>query len=137
MGYDFRVLFLSYLGSLNLESNANSFQSDMLFKYIGFADYSEDVISHEQLKELVAEDYLRKPHYGYSVEIVQTPETAASIGLSVLSSKYGEKFIDAQKPFKVYLVNGKVWMLQGNVAHNKGSMVLIQKSDGSILSIIK
>ena len=108
--------FLSSVTYFHFVSNDSVYQSEKLFKYVGFVDYSEDVISHA---------------------IVKTPETAANIGLSILSSKFGEEFVDAQKPFRVYLLNGKVWMLQGNVADNKGSVILIQKFDGTILSIKK
>lgn len=117
--------------------NDSVYQSEKLFKYVGFVDYSEDVISHEQLMKLIEENYQRIPKCNYGVAIVKTPETAANIGLSILSSKFGEEFVDAQKPFRVYLLNGKVWMLQGNVADNKGSVILIQKFDGTILSIKK
>lgn len=96
--------FLSSVTYFHFVSNDSVYQSEKLFKYVGF---------------------------------VKTPETAANIGLSILSSKFGEEFVDAQKPFRVYLLNGKVWMLQGNVADNKGSGILIQKFDGTILSIKK
>lgn len=127
--------FLSSVTYFHFVSNDSVYQSEKLFKYVGFVDYSEDVISHEQLMKLIEENYQRIPKCNYGVAIVKTPETAANIGLSILSSKFGEEFVDAQKPFRVYLLNGKVWMLQGNVADNKGSVILIQKFDGTILSI--
>lgn len=129
--------FLSSVTYFHFVSNDSVYQSEKLFKYVGFVDYSEDVISHEQLMKLIEENYQRIPKCNYGVAIVKTPETAANIGLSILSSKFGEEFVEAQKPFRVYLLNGKVWMLQGNVADNKGSVILIQKFDGTILSIKK
>lgn len=129
--------FLSSVTYFHFVSNDSVYQSEKLFKYVGFVDYSEDVISHEQLIKLIEENYQRVQRCNYGVAIVKTPETAANIGLAILSSKFGEEFVDAQKPFRVYLLNGKVWMLQGNVADNKGSVILIQKFDGTILSIKK
>lgn len=112
----------------------DSCQDAKMFKYVGFADYGEDVVSREQLMEIISEGYKRCPNYGHDVAMIRTPETAAKIGMAVLSSKYGVEFVEAQKPFRVYLLNGKVWMLQG---YNKGTKILIQKSDASILSIQK
>lgn len=103
--------FLSSVTYFHFVSNDSVYQSEKLFKYVGFVDYSEDVISHEQLMKLIEENYQRIPKCNYGVAIVKTPETAANIGLSILSSKFGEEFVDAQKPFRVYLLNGKVWML--------------------------
>lgn len=81
--------FLSSVTYFHFVSNDSVYQSEKLFKYVGFVDYSEDVISHEQLMKLIEENYQRIPKCNYGVAIVKTPETAANIGLSILSSKFG------------------------------------------------
>lgn len=126
--------FLSSVTCFYLISNDDFCQSQNMFKYVGFVDYSEDVVSRVELMKIISEGYKRYPNYGHDEVMVRTPETATKIGMAVLSSKYGVEFVEAQKPFRVYLLNGNVWMLQG---YNKGSKILIQKSDASILSIQK
>ena len=81
--------FLSSVTYFHFVSNDSVYLSEKLFKYVGFVDYSEDVISHEQLMKLIEENYQRIPKCNYGVAIVKTPETAANIGLSILSSKFG------------------------------------------------
>lgn len=90
---------LSSVTYFHFVSNDSVYQSEKLFKYVGFVDYSEDVISYEQLMKLIEENYQRIPKCNYGVAIVKTPETAANIGLSILSSKFGEEFVDAQNLF--------------------------------------
>ena len=72
--------FLSSVTYFHFVSNDSVYQSEKLFKYVGFVDYSEDVISHEQLMKLIEENYQRIPKCNYGVAIVKTPETAANIG---------------------------------------------------------
>lgn len=81
--------FLSSVTYFHFVSNDSVYQSEKLFKYVGFVDYSEDVISHDQLMKLIEENYQRIPKCNYGVAIVKTPKTAANIGLSILSSKFG------------------------------------------------
>lgn len=47
--------FLSSVTYFHFVSNDSVYQSEKLFKYVGFVDYSEDVISHEQLMKLIRE----------------------------------------------------------------------------------
>ena len=42
------------------------------------------------------------------VALIEKPENAVKIGVSILISKFGEKYIMQQKPFIVVLVNNKV-----------------------------
>lgn len=122
---------------LSLKSHNLSRQNKQ-YEYIGFADYSEEMVSLEQLKEIISEKYERVPSYGYGQKIVKNPDTAAKIGIAILSSKFGADFINRQKPFSVSLINQKVWMVQGRSSSQQaGSQILIQRSDASILSIKK
>ena len=63
-------------------------------------------------------------------------ETAAKIGIDVLSSMFGENTIMSQKPFNVELINDVIWYVHGTYyiyPGNNTAEILIQKSDGRIL----
>ena len=70
------------------------------------------------------------------VALIEKPENAVKIGVSILISKFGEKYIMQQKPFIVVLVNNKVWKVSGNPdVLEKPSAIYIQAADGQILGI--
>ena len=109
-----------------------------IFEYQGFADYSEDVVDPKDLKEIILGEYERKPHYAKIKQgVVQTPESAANIGMAVLSSKYGEERVNSYKPFHVSLVNNRIWLVKGynRIFPKQELMIWILKDDASILSI--
>ena len=61
--------FLSSVTYFHFVSNDSVYQSEKLFKYVGFVDYSEDVISHEQLMKLIEENYQRIPKCNYALQL--------------------------------------------------------------------
>lgn len=66
--------------------------------------------------------------------VVLQPKTAYKITYSILAAKYGKKFADGQKPYKISLLNDRVWQVASN---NDSCFVYIQKLDARILRIAK
>ena len=102
--------------------------------YEGFADYSI-----EELGDSFFSKPMKLPNsisLHDSITIVQKPETAAKIGILILSSKYGKNFVAGQYPFEVFLVNGKFWLVKGSERNNlKSSSLYMQRADSKILKI--
>jgi len=72
--------------------------------------------------------------YNIKHHIVETPEIAANIGITILSSVYGRRMSELQKPYNVSLINGEVWEVKGSLPY-KDFYILIQMSDCRVLSI--
>lgn len=116
---------------INVEKNKTLSKA---YVYEGFADYS--------IEEL-GDSFFSKPmklpssiSLHDSITIVQKPETAAKIGILILSSKYGKNFVAGQYPFEVFLVNGKFWLVKGSERNNlKSSSLYMQRADSKILKI--
>lgn len=107
------------------------------YVYEGFTDYSI-----EQLGDSFFSKSIKLPKSIALKDrnaIVQRPQTAAKIGISILVSKYGKEFITSQYPFQVFLVNGKIWMIRGTRRNKQKtpSCIYIQKADSKILKIQK
>lgn len=138
------IIFIGFaLGFLTLKNllgivpqhqiKASNFQ---LFNYDGFEDYSIEncdsgyFYAYNEVPNSVRQ---KKPT---DVVLIEKPENAVKIGVSILISKFGEKYIMQQKPFIVVLVNNKVWKVSGNPdVLEKPSAIYIQAADGQILGI--
>lgn len=118
------------------ENDANKAVKPNFFVYQGFADYSiegEDSAYFYAYDEKIESV---KKKYKYPLGIVQKPETAAKIGLSVLVSKFGEKYVSDRGPYSVVLVNHRVWKVFGNLEeYEMPPAIYIQAADGQILGI--
>ena len=65
---------------------------------------------------------------------IKTPDVAVNVGIAILSSLYGKRVSEMQKPYKVSLINGEVWDVSGSLPY-KDFHIMIQRSDCRILSI--
>ncbi len=63
-----------------------------------------------------------------------SPKVAADIGITILSSLYGEEMADLQKPYSISLINDEVWEIRGCITY-KDFYIMIQSSDYRVLSI--
>ena len=74
-------------------------------------------------------------------DYVPNAKIAVEIARPVLNHIYGEDDINKQKPFNVYLINNKVWHIEGSLnppsKYYKGGVFIIRikMKDGKILSI--
>lgn len=66
--------------------------------------------------------------------IVTKPQTAYKITYSILADKFGKEYVDGLQPFKVSLINGKVWEI---TSKDTSAVVCIQKLDARILKLVK
>lgn len=127
------VLVGMVVKSINVERDKTPSKT---YVYEGFADYSI-----EELGDSFFSKPMKLPNsisLHDSITIVQKPETAAKIGILILSSKYGKNFVVSQYPFEVFLINGKIWLVKGSEGNNlKASSLYIQRADGKILKIKK
>ena len=142
---NFRILksLFSFLGGIVLVGVIDSGikikkdkTSTKSYVYEGFADYSIEELGDSFFSRPIE---LPKSISLYdSTIILKKPETAAKIGILILSSKYGEKFIAEQYPFQFFLINRKVWLIKGTKRNKRNtSSIYLQKSDGKILRIQK
>ena len=105
----------------------------VLFKDLGHEDLSEEIVGGFEYFKI-----LKKPQsivHEYDKGMVRTAKAAGQIGKIVMGSKFGWDFINAQKPFSVYLIDGKVWKVEGrkdSLNHSK-CVIYIQKADAQIL----
>lgn len=136
------VLFAFMMGIVGtslyvkVQARSNPVKKNKTFIYYGPEDYSI---------EEVGADFFSKPlEPPLSIaisdkEISLSADAAAKIGICILTAKFGRSFIDAQKPFRVFLLQDKVWKITGG--HNSNnhaiSEIYIQKSDAKILRIVK
>ena len=74
--------------------------------------------------------------------IIGSPKAAADYAEVILSQFYRKETIDNDRPFRVKLVDGKVWMIEGsvnsdrNVYQEGGTFYIsINKQDGRVLFI--
>lgn len=132
-GYILTTVFLYHI------EVASSKKENVMYKYVGFADYGDDIVSQDDLKQMFLGEYRIAPNYDIKRGAVRDANVAAQIGICVLSEIYGKEYVSKQKPFKVFLVNDKVWMVKGKTDSgiSNSSVVYIQKADGAILSISK
>lgn len=63
-----------------------------------------------------------------------SPKVAADIGITILSSLYGEEMADLQKPYSISLINDEVWEIRGCIPY-KDFYIMIQSSDYRVLFI--
>ncbi len=104
--------------------------------YEGFADYSIEELGDSFFSKPIKLPNSISLHD--STIIVHKPETAAKIGILILSSKYGKEFIANQYPYEIYLINGKIWMVRGSKRNRRNSSsIYLQKADSKILRIQK
>ena len=66
--------------------------------------------------------------------VVTKPQTAYKISYYVLADKYGEDYANKAQPFKLSLINGKVWKI---ISKDTSAIVYIQKIDARILKLTK
>lgn len=123
--------FITMSISLSLQKKKNELK-DNSYQYIGFADYSEDYVTPEELEDILKNRNVAFKDIQLETDVVKKSETVAKIGITVLEAKYGRKNIDFQKPFDVWLINKKIWLVKG-----KHVFVYIQKRNGQILFISK
>ena len=128
-------MIISALGIVTYQSKERekTKQTRVLFKDLGFEDLSEEVVGgFEIFKDL------KRPQsivHEYDKGMVRTAKAAGQIGKIVMGSKFGWDFINAQKPFSVYLIDGKVWKVEGrkdSLNHSK-CVIYIQRADAQIL----
>lgn len=132
------TLFAFVSGAILAAFFAKSIQENIVTKeqqkfiYKGFQDYSYErmgdnfkLIPHEPTSLVIAWQSLRK--------MVNKPSTAIKIATAIFESKFGHQFIKEQTPFKVTLINDKVWQIKGS----KGALIYLQKADAQILSVKK
>lgn len=129
--------FISVLIVLMIkEQNVSKSNQVAFYTYEGFEDYS---IENRDSGYFYA--YNRQPRSvrvikKTKVPIIEKPENAAKIGISILISKFGESYIMKQAPFTVVLINHKVWKVSGNAEEwDRPSAIYIQAADGEILGI--
>ena len=69
--------------------------------------------------------------------VIEDAESAANVGIAMLSGMYGKENIESQKPFKVELINDLFWSVKGSLppyAVGGTAFILIQKKDGRVLN---
>ena len=66
--------------------------------------------------------------------VVTKPQTAYKISYYVLADKFGEDYANKAQPFKLSLINGKVWKI---ISKDTSAIVYIQKIDARILKLTK
>ena len=69
--------------------------------------------------------------------VIEDAESAANVGIAMLSGMYGKENIESQKPFRVELIDGLFWSVEGSLhPFTKGgtAFILIQKKDGRVLN---
>lgn len=129
-------------------SNYKTFKkapSRPIFIYKGFEELSIEELEFEFGKEQVKELFkdIGNPPQSFAIKsgftkIDLSARAAAKIGIAVLASKYGRKFINQQKPFQVSLLENKVWKVKGSKSSMSHAIseIYIQKADAQILRII-
>ncbi len=63
-----------------------------------------------------------------------TPKVATDIGITILSSIYGKRIVEIQKPYKVSLINDEIWEIRGRLPY-RDFYIMIQQFDSRVLSI--
>ncbi len=72
----------------------------------------------------------------HNKNIIPDAETAAKVGIAILSSIYGKEDIEKEKPFEVELVNDSVWYVRGSLPFGYVGgcgRITIQRMDGKVL----
>ncbi len=65
---------------------------------------------------------------------IRTPRVATDIGITILSSIYGKRIAEMQKPYKVSLINDEIWEIRGSLPY-RDFYIMIQRFDSRVLSI--
>lgn len=106
------------------------------YQYEGFEDYSIENVDADYFSSYSAKPSSVRVNQASRVGLIEKPETAAKIGLSVLKSKFGEAYVCKQSPYSVYLVNDRIWKVSGNSEeYEKPLVIYIQAADGQVLGI--
>lgn len=129
---------------LSLESKLDGLQRQTPYTYYGLDNYdSQDFVNGVSLYYDYNPTSIATKNKGdifdKKVGLIKSPMIADKVGLAILASKYGEDSISVQKPFSIYLLDGKVWKIIGKKrgAKDLQSSIFIQKVDGKILRIKK
>ena len=113
---------------------------------------------HDKVKKQAAKTYVyvgekyeglnfkRSAEYGFvpldkinlsKYGVIEDAESAANVGIAMLSGMYGKENIESQKTFKVELINDLFWSVKGSLppyAVGGTAFILIQKKDGRVLN---
>lgn len=113
------------LSKTSIRDETHKFKCVSIQDYEG-GDYSpEHYYMKEELKSFIFNTQYRRV-------CVQQPETAYKITSSLLTSKYGPRYVDSKKPFRISLLSGRVWKVIGK---DSMDVIYIQKLDARILKI--
>jgi len=108
-----------------------------------YNDTTDGYIMSEKTKKIIAKLIKKRKGYIPLSGYVKNEETAKKIAEAIWISIYGEKNIQGQKPFRVYLKGGKIWVVKGILNCPEGfscvggtAYIEIRKKDGKILKVI-
>lgn len=140
------VLFAFLLGSITMAVVLTMYEKNKKtrklppFIYGGLVDYSIETWLDDYGGD-TAKIIVPPKSFAVSTKPIElSGKAAAKIGIAVLASKYGRKFVNQQKPFQVSsIIDGKVWKVKGNPNNccHVCSEIFIQKADAQILRIIR
>ena len=85
-----------------------------------------------ELKKALNETSDRKIITGEKKEILNDSTSAIKAAEKFLFKTYGKKIIEAQKPYKVYLIDG-YWIIWGSYIDNKAFLIILNKENSNIL----
>ena len=139
MSYSVFLGLISVLIALSARDSENSPRKDnsaTFYQYEGFEDYSIENVDADYISSYSAKPSSVRENQTSNVGLIEKPETAAKIGISILKSKFGEAYVYQQRPFSVYLVNDRIWKISGNSEKlEKPLVIYIQAADGQVLGI--
>ena len=106
------------------------------YQYEGFEDYSIENVDADYFSSYSSKLSSVRLKQKSNVGLIEKPETAAKIGVSILKSKFGDAYVYKQSPYSVYLVNDRIWKVSGNSEEYEKPLVIYnQAADGQVLGI--
>ena len=106
------------------------------YQYEGFEDYSIENVDADYFSSYSSKLSSVRLKQKSNVGLIEKPETAAKIGVSILKSKFGDAYVYKQSLYSVYLVNDRIWKVSGNSEeYEKPLVIYIQVADGQVLGI--
>ena len=122
------IIILLFLFVLLVFMSRSINKSNDSFRYVGKEYYEE----HDSSLSIYG--YVPTP-FVYRRPRVADENVAEEVGTTILGSIYGKRILEKQKPFKVSLVNDKIWIIEGKLSINKSFFIAIQQSDCRVLKI--
>jgi len=102
--------------------------SALYYKFVGAKNVDGEQALSPDFGYMPTANVLKSP-------TVKTPLLAVQIGIEILSSLYGKRISEMQKPYNVALVNDEIWLIEGSLSDEQDFYIMIQMSDCRILSV--